>query len=338
MDSLQQLIDEAHELSQDLPRPHMGCSLLGHHCDRWLWLNFRWAVIEQFPGRIKRLFRRGQLEEKTVVDDLGAVGMVIKSTGADQSRVSFGCHVSGSVDGVIESGVPGSAQKKQKHILEIKTHSLKSFDDLEKNGVKQSKFMHWVQMQLYMLGSGIDRALYVAVCKNDDRIHSEVVEFDSEEANKALERGKRITTSDRMPEPISADPSWYLCKFCPGHDLCHGSKTTKEVNCRTCAHSTAKPDGTWRCERFEADDIPIDWQRKGCESHVLHPDMVPWQMKQGRDRWTAIYMIDGKAVANGEADATVFSSKEILANPLACAHGNAFVKTMRTDFDGEIIG
>lgn len=335
--NLQELIDERHELTPDEPRPHMGCSLLGHPCDRWLWLSFRWAVIERFPGRIKRLFRRGHMEESTVIDDLNAIGMIIKSTGADQSRVSFGGHVSGSVDGIIEDGVPGSARQKKKHILEIKTHSLKSFDELVKVGVQKAKPMHWTQMQLYMLGTGLDLALYVAVCKNDDRIHAEVIELDSVSANKALERGKRITLSDRIPEPLSADPSWYQCKYCPAHDLCHGSKTTKEVNCRTCAHSTAVDDGSWRCERFQADGIPVEFQRKGCESHVLHPDIVPWPVKEGRDQWTAVYMIDGKAVANGEADATVFSSKEILANPLACAHGDAFVQSIRTDFYGEII-
>ena len=98
-------IDAYHEASQGKPRPHMGCSTLGHACDRWLWLSFRWAVVEPFKGRILRLFRRGQNEEATVVADLKAIGMDIQHTGADQSRVDFGCHVSGSVDGVIASGM-----------------------------------------------------------------------------------------------------------------------------------------------------------------------------------------------------------------------------------------
>ena len=52
------MIDQYHSSKKSKPRPHMGVSLLGHHCDRWLWINFRWAVVEDFDGRILRLFRR----------------------------------------------------------------------------------------------------------------------------------------------------------------------------------------------------------------------------------------------------------------------------------------
>ena len=57
--SIQAKIDKHHESLAEPPRPHMGCSQLGHPCDRWLWLSFRWAVQSQFPGRILRLFRGG---------------------------------------------------------------------------------------------------------------------------------------------------------------------------------------------------------------------------------------------------------------------------------------
>ena len=218
--TLQDLIDKHHEAQQEPPRPHMGASMLGHPCDRWLWLSFRWAVVEQFPGRILRLFRRGQLEETQIVRDLRAIGVDVQRTGAQQSRVDFGSHVSGSIDGIAESGVPYGDGKR--HVLEFKTHSKKSFDDLEDNGVKKSKPMHYAQMQAYMLGTQIDHALYVAVCKDDDRIWAERIDFDKDLANKLIERGKRIALSDRMPEPLSADPSWYQCKFCPAYGIvCH---------------------------------------------------------------------------------------------------------------------
>ena len=122
------LVDKYHEAHQDKPRPHMGCSLLGHPCDRWLFLNFRWAVVERFSGRILRLFRRGQNEEQTVIRDLKSIGLVITHTGGEQSRVDFGSHVSGSLDGIVHSGVPEAPNKF--HVLEIKTHSQKSYDCL----------------------------------------------------------------------------------------------------------------------------------------------------------------------------------------------------------------
>jgi len=138
--SIAELIDEYHQEHREGPRPHLGASLLGHPCDRFLWLSFRWAVIEQFPGRILRLFRRGQMEEAVIVKDLESIGLEIHSTGGEQSRVDFGSHVSGSVDGIIESGVPEAP--KSRHILECKTHGAKSFNGLQSKGLKSAKPMH----------------------------------------------------------------------------------------------------------------------------------------------------------------------------------------------------
>lgn len=297
-------IDRAHEDRQEPPREHMGASTLGHHCDRWLWLSFRWAVMPKFPGRVLRLFRRGQMEEATIVEDLRAAGVDIRANGNEQMRIEFAPHIGGSVDAIIESGVPEAPTKR--HIAEFKTHSKKSFEEVEKDGVEKSKPMHFVQMQMYMHGTGIDRALYVAVCKDDDRIYTERVRYNAAVALWAIDRGKRLVAANRMPEPCrGASPSWYECKFCDGYDICHGSKTIKPdaVNCRTCAHSTARfanrDDGQWWCERAWV-PIPSDESRKAHPCHVIHPDLVPWRLNDLKsDDQTACYEIDGQEVRNG---------------------------------------
>ena len=325
------LIDKHHESIQSEPRPHMGASILGHPCDRWLWLSFRMAVIERFPGRILRLFRRGQDEEAKVVSDLRAIGISVQKTGINQSRVDFGCHVSGSIDGIIEHGVPEAP--KARHVLEIKTHAKKSFDDVLKNGVEKSKPQHYVQMQMYMAGMKIDRALYLAVCKDDDRIYTERVKFDKDVAQKAIERGHRLATNDRMPPPLSTDPTWFECRFCAAHEFCHKTHLTKEVNCRTCTNSTAREDSTWHCEQY---DVSIDFenQKAGCEAHVLLPDLVPWEHKT--DGNTVIWITPEGNIKNGVKGADVFSSHEIVANHKACASPDEFIKTLRHEFDAEI--
>ena len=75
MNSISSLIDQFHESKAEKPRGHLGGSLLGHHCERWLWLSFRWAVQESFPGRVLRLFRRGHNEEDIIIRDLRAIGI-----------------------------------------------------------------------------------------------------------------------------------------------------------------------------------------------------------------------------------------------------------------------
>ncbi len=328
--TISSMIDAHHADRRDEPRLHLGGSMLGHPCDRWLWLSFRWAVREKFPGRILRLFRRGNNEEDIITADLKAIGIDIRSTGIDQVFLNMGSHVGGSVDGIIESGVPGA--EKTRHIAEFKTHALKSFNDLEKKGVKDSKPMHWAQMQVYMLGTKIKRALYVAVCKNDDRLYTERVRFDKEAAENLLNRGRRIATTERIPAPISTDPSWYECKFCPAHSFCHKEQLTQQVNCRTCAHATPEDDGTWSCARWESKNIPGDFQKIGCDNHVLHPDLVPWKQKDSADPHEAVYEIAGKDIRNGEGDAFTFSSKELIAGGEACASDN--VQAVRAEFPG----
>lgn len=328
-------IDAWHEARREPPREHLGASVLGHACERWLWLSFRWAVIEQTEGRVLRLFRRGRREEAIVIEDLRAIGVDVLANAGEQDKVHLGGHLGGSVDGIIRSGLPEAP--KTRHVLEIKTHGKKSFDALSRDGVEKSKPVHYAQMQVYMHGLGIDRALYVAVCKDDDRLHTERVKLDKDVAKSLIDRGRRIVASDRLPPPISTDPNWYQCKFCPAHDLCHGSRLTKEVNCRTCAHSTAKLDGTWRCEAHEADGIPVDFQRVGCEDHVLHPDLVPWAQGESDSRWIAVYMIDGKPVRNGHGDARCYTSREIVADPSACAGADKTIEYLRARMGGRIV-
>jgi hypothetical protein len=311
--TVENLVDDYQE--QELPRPHLGISQIGHPCDRWLWLSFRWAVIEKFPGRILRLFRRGQMEEATVVSDLRRAGFDVSECLNQQRYLDFGCHVGGSPDGVIY-GIPEAMRTL--HTLEIKTHSKKSFDDYLKHGVQKSKPMHYIQMQCYMRKRKTKRALYYPVCKDDDRVCTERVRLDAELADKYIERGHRIALSERLPEPLSTDPSWYQCKFCAAHDFCFGSKVP-EVNCRTCAHATPEANGTWTCARWNA-VIPVEAQRTGCRSHVIHPDLVKAQMSP-YDNWSCYY--DGVLV--GEAG---ISTLEYL-------HGTA--GKVSEVFEGEII-
>jgi hypothetical protein len=329
VNSIANLIDTYHERKVEDKRSHLGASQLGHPCDRWLWLNFRWVIEQKFPGRILRLFRRGHNEEASIISDLRAIGMDVRGS---QTRVSFGSHVSGSADAIAASGVPESPNKP--HVLEFKTSSKKMFDALIKDGVEKSKHEHFIQMQVYMLGLGIDRALYLAICKDDDRIHTERVKLDKALATKYVERGQRIALDDRMPPPISTDPSWYACRWCPSHSFCHKQELPQKFSCRTCAHSTAKEDDSWRCEKHNADGIPVEFQRKGCDSGTIHPDVVLWKYRTERDY--VVWDTPWGEIAQGEPDANIYSASEVLANPEACAKGLG--AEIRARFDGKVVG
>lgn len=314
---IQRLIDAKHEQDREPQRPYLGLSLLSNGCDRWVWLSFRWAVIEHFPGRILRLFRRGQREEETIVRDLRAIGIDIHSTCLDkdgQAAVDFGCHVAGHLDGIIESGVLGA--EKTRHVAEFKTHSLKSFRELKANGVSKAKREHWRQMQGYMLGTKIDRALYVAVCKDNDEMYAERVYLQKEAAEALIKRGHGLALQEKIPEPLSADPIWYECRFCAAHDFCHVSHLSTQVNCRTCAHVTPTKDGKFLCAAMQNYELSVAEQRAGCEAHVMLPDLVPWKWLGGSDnRMCGKYEVKGAVYLNGNPylNAGALTTHELLA-------------------------
>jgi hypothetical protein len=117
--------------------------------------------------------------------------------------------------------------------------------------------------------------LYAAVCKDDDRLYFERVHFDLEAAEALITRGYRIAVADRMPEPISADASWYQCKMCSAHGFCHNQEPIPHKNCRTCHYAEPMGDSTWYCTYHFADDIPVEFQRQGCDEWKLHNDLKP---------------------------------------------------------------
>lgn len=296
------LIDKYHESKKQERRGHFGISMIGKPCDRYKWLSFRWVITEKYPGRIMRLFRRGNLEEQTVIDDLQNVGIDVREFGANQRNVKISGHVKGSIDGIIHGGVPEAPRAQ--HILEIKTHSKKSFELLKKEGVQKSKPEHFAQMQGYMLATGIERALYFAVCKDNDEIYTERVKLDREYAKKITEKAVFLSLSEEMPAPLSNDPGWYQCKTCQAHDFCHVSKKTTEANCRTCAHSTPLESGAWRCEKWQA-EIPETAQKSGCHLHVIRPDIVPWELVDAETTADiAAYKIGDKIYKNGPGHIT----------------------------------
>jgi hypothetical protein len=64
----------------------------------------------------------------------------------------------------------------------------------------------------------------------------------------------------------------------------------------------------------------------------LHPDLVPWELKESKSEWQAVYLIGGKKMANGEPGEGVYSSKELLANAEACADEE--VQKLRAEWPG----
>ena len=263
-------------------RRHLGASQIGKRCERALWYSFRWANSPEFKGRVMRLFHRGHMEEFTFVMELEGIGCEFVFPDKDPEKQwrfeAHDGHFGGSCDGVIKSGVPEAP--KSPHIAEFKTHSNKSWTDVRRHGVQESKPEHYFQMQSYMGMTGelwgakhrVERALYVAVNKDNDDLHIERVRFDPKAWESMKLKAERVIYANKAPVGISQNPQWYECKFCDYYDLCH-KEATPEKNCRTCAHSTPVAEGKWSCSFLEKELADAE-ERVGCDEYLMNPTMI----------------------------------------------------------------
>tara|TARA_Y100000996_G_scaffold221005_1_gene173958 strand:- start:9516 stop:10592 length:1077 start_codon:yes stop_codon:yes gene_type:complete len=265
------------EQSTQAPRTYLGGSMIGHECERYLWYSFRHCVAEEFSGRMYKLFNRGHLEEYRFVEDLKRIGVVVHEFDKNGKQFEYkdiGGHASGHLDGACK-GLP--EEPDTWHLLEFKTHSLKSFNKLKKEGCKKSKPQHYAQMQVYMLWSKLPRAYYMSVCKDNDELYGEFIEKDEQYAKKLLERAKRVITSDRPPERCTDKSNAFICRFCSIRDMCWGTNGITAPlpfkSCRTCVHSTAEldGDGRWFCALHSKD---IEDTSKPCDKHLLNPHLL----------------------------------------------------------------
>ena len=282
-------------------RDHLGASIIGKACCRALWYDFRWVTRARFTGRILRLFDTGKREEDRLVRDLRCTGATVLDTDPEtgrQWRVSaVGGHFGGSLDAV---AIGLLEAPKTWHVVEFKTHGLKSFAALKNDGVEQSKPQHAAQMQVYMHLTGIARAMYVAVCKDTDELHIERVRADQAAGERLIAKADRVINVPRPPVKISEDPAWWQCRLCEHHDHCHGGRPATR-NCRTCLHSTPV-EGGWICERWQRQLSSLE-QRQGCPFHLFVPDLVPAEPVDAGDDWVAYRFADGRRWIDG-AEAT----------------------------------
>lgn len=252
----------------------IAASEAGQECARAIWYGFRWASPpESANARMLRLFATGDREEKRILADLSDVpGVTVWDRDpetAKQFRAELSGYVAVKVDAVA-LGLPEAP--KSPHVVECKTANDKSFVPIKAKGVQKGKPEHWLQVQLGMAGLAIKRGLYFLVNKNTDEEYVERIKPDAEAVERAVARLVSIAESPRPPGKIRDDATKPPCMFCQHRGVCHDSGQAR-ANCRTCAHSTPRAGGIWRCEKFNNDLTPED-QERGCSAQVFIPDLV----------------------------------------------------------------
>lgn len=245
-------------------RKHLGASIIGHDCDRYLWSVFRWLKPGNHDGRQKRLFNRGHREEAAFLHLLRGIGLQVWDVADDgsQHRVkACGGHFGGSLDGI--SRLPPRYRVDKPLLCEFKTSGTGAkFTNLLKNGVAKEKPQHYKQMSIYGKHYGFEYALYMAVNKNDDALHVEIVKLDWKLAGECEVRANNIISSTFPPAKISENPAFVNCKYCEFNGVCH-AEDTPDKSCRSCIHAKPIEGGQWLCKQYQQ-PIPDKVIPEGC--------------------------------------------------------------------------
>lgn len=258
-------------------RSHLGASLIGHECSRYLWYVFRWVKREKFDARMLRLFQRGHLEEPRFVEYLRGIGWEV-SIGPDvnffpdaQHRVSAVMgHFGGSLDGLArpqDCPIPLPIERDPEAFLtEFKTNSTgQGFSGFFDKKVRRNKPRHWAQMNVYGVLWPLKHAVYMCVNKNDDDMYIEAVELDHDYGNELIGKAHSIIMSQEPPNRIAQTSAFHTCKFCDKNDLCF-ENARPEINCRSCKDAIPVNNAEWFCRKHN-DNIPSDFIRKGCDGY-----------------------------------------------------------------------
>lgn len=226
------------------PRGYIGCSVIGHECDRYIWLNKYGDFTYEIPFRLGRIFDRGKLEEERIFSSLKKLSCFeLIST-----QVSFSKdELKGNCDAVLVD------RQGNVYILELKTMNDRNFKALKKYGLSKSNTLYWSQCQAYMKlsrsryetvmewinpttiyglgfsGVSISKAIFLAVNKNDESLHEEIIDYDPAVGEGLVAKAERIDQLKEMPEGIfSTDKKPQTCFNCSFHKYCYG-----EINAET---------------------------------------------------------------------------------------------------------
>ncbi len=224
------------------PRTYVGMSGIGDSCTRKLMYTFRHCFTDDIDARLGRIFATGHKAEDDFIADLKSAGLDV--FGEQDTFTGVHGWLRGHCDGFVK-GVP--QDEETLYVLEMKTSNHSGFLAMKKKGVKESKYLHYCQMQIYGYKSGATKALYMMMDKNDSSYYFETIDIDIEFAKLLEQKAERVILEEELPYKIGS-ASWYECKFCNAYKICQlGEEMVK--SCRNCEFVGLEEHPDWRCNK-----------------------------------------------------------------------------------------
>lgn len=217
---------QAKAIEKQEARDYLGASILGDACERAVFYNLT-AKKPQAP-RIERIFERGRWGEGYVTGLLRQAGFLLLCVDPDTGRqfaVSlFDGRVKGHADGILVLWRGADMSPVELPALwECKVLGSKGWKQLVKEGAQKAYPKYFGQVQIYMNGLGLPRALLTAVNADTMELHHEVIPFDAVRADQLISRAGRILLAvdagEIPPRGNPASTDW-RCKMCDHRAMC----------------------------------------------------------------------------------------------------------------------
>lgn len=248
-------------------RHYLGMSNIGKSCPRSLWYAFRGYTPSAIDGRAKMIFSLGDRVEDEVVRWLEMAGYKVTDRQRDFTELNgfFRGHWDGCIEGVT----------RRPHVLEVKSANANRFKAYKANGVRKISPEYYCQVQCYMGYAGLERALFVVMCKDNCELFTERVYF-SKADFQALENRAREIICCNDPATLGRDESH--CEWCNFRFRCQPDENPyvqKTRTCGTCHWCHADPDCTMHC--LECGRKIVNWGLS-CEKWLYadERDRVPF--------------------------------------------------------------
>ena len=175
------------------------------------------------------------------------------------------------------------------------------------------------------------RALYLAVNKDTDELHSERVKYDKLFCEALMSKAEGIITSNEPPARAFPRRDYYECGWCDAQAICWGpiasepALPVKSLSCRQCCHATPVMSGnaSWSCKKHSF------MVGKTCEDHLCLPGLFTFATPEGygedeKGRESIVFKNedrDGTVWRHGSGE-NCFSSTELLKlSPVSLTNG-----------------
>jgi hypothetical protein len=220
---INQLLDIALKAERQTqpPRTYLGASRIGEPCSRRLAFELMAVPVDEgrgFEGHVLRIFEAGHVFETLSIRWLRAAGFELRTERRDGGQFGFsvaGGRIRGHIDGVIVAGPDVGITWPA--LWEHKALNAKSWEDLVKKGLKESKPLYQAQVQIYMAYLEVPVTLFSALNKNTQELFHEIVSLDPAEAQTLSDKAVavlQVVDVGELPPRLTTTPDFYLCRFC----------------------------------------------------------------------------------------------------------------------------